>query len=300
MKTELTTSIVIATFNGSKYLLKQLESINNQTIKPDEVIISDDNSTDNTVEIAEAFIREHKLSSYWKIVTNKKNGISNNFINGIQQSRGGIIFLCDQDDIWHPEKIKCFLEKFRDNNEFLCIVSSIKYMDGSGNQLHIRTDYTCNQSHKIEISEMCRICSYLGMSSAFRRSLFDITPTKLIETTSHDWALMITACNQGGLSFMGKCLQYYRLHNNNASGIKGESANQKRLKLISRQTDHLINTLSFIDEKQTIEKYINFLNLRKQLISTHSVLKLLINISNYKKMGYSLRNFGADIYAALK
>ena len=88
-------SVAMATYNGEKFILKQLQSIYDQSDKPFEVIISDDGSSDATVEIVQKFIRDHRLLN-WQLINNSgEHGASNNFVNAISHCNGDIIFLCD-------------------------------------------------------------------------------------------------------------------------------------------------------------------------------------------------------------
>ena len=99
-------SVVIATYNGEKYIVKQLESIRNQTRKPDEVIIVDDRSNDNTFKIVKEYIQQYALRN-WRIYLNDCNlGYKGNFQKGIELATGKYIFLCDQDDEWERNKIE--------------------------------------------------------------------------------------------------------------------------------------------------------------------------------------------------
>lgn len=111
----------MATYNGEKYILEQLTSIYQQTLQPDEVIIQDDGSTDNTENIVQNFIKEHKLE-HWKYLKNKKNlGWRKNFIHLMEKATGEIVFLSDQDDIWYEKKIEKMARVFEENNEVLVL-----------------------------------------------------------------------------------------------------------------------------------------------------------------------------------
>ncbi len=97
-------SIALATYNGSAYLMEQLESFVRQKRLPDELVASDDASTDNTVAILEDF--KGRAPFDVRISRNEKNlGITRNFEKAISICRGDFIFLSDQDDVWLPEKI---------------------------------------------------------------------------------------------------------------------------------------------------------------------------------------------------
>ena len=99
-------SIVLSTFNGSEYITEQLDTLRNQTRPAEEVLISDDASTDDTVQIIEDYIAKYELDN-WLIRKNKENqGWKNNFARLLEDATGDIIFLCDQDDIWHLDKVQ--------------------------------------------------------------------------------------------------------------------------------------------------------------------------------------------------
>lgn len=92
-------SIALCTYNGEKYIEEQLESLIHQTCQPDEIIICDDQSKDNTVNIAKSLLGS--WPGAWKVIINKKNlGYKKNFQKAISLCRGDIIFLSDQDDVW--------------------------------------------------------------------------------------------------------------------------------------------------------------------------------------------------------
>ena len=102
----MSVSVVITTYNGEKYIVDQLESLRNQTRKIDEVLIYDDGSTDSTSMIVENFIKDFKLEN-WHFIVNKKNkGWKRNFHDGVKETSSDFIFPCDQDDIWHNDKIE--------------------------------------------------------------------------------------------------------------------------------------------------------------------------------------------------
>ena len=99
------TSLVMAIYNGEKYIIEQLESIRNQTVKIDEAIFIDDCSTDNSYHMVHQFIDGYQLMN-WKLIKNENNlGYRNNFKKGLELASGDIVFLSDQDDKWHNNKV---------------------------------------------------------------------------------------------------------------------------------------------------------------------------------------------------
>src|SRR5688572_4379256 len=98
-------SIVLATRNGAQYLPQQLESLARQTLAPFELIVSDDDSSDATMKIVAAFARTAKFPVKLK-VNSPALGFRDNFIAATQLAAGDWVAFCDQDDIWHPEKLE--------------------------------------------------------------------------------------------------------------------------------------------------------------------------------------------------
>ena len=105
-------SVALCTFNGEIFLKEQLDSILNQSINIDEIIVCDDQSTDNTKQILESYKKDNP--DLFKIYYNEKNLRSNkNFEKAIKLTSGDYIFLSDQDDIWKENKVEETLAVFK-------------------------------------------------------------------------------------------------------------------------------------------------------------------------------------------
>ena len=116
-------SIALATYNGSRYIREQLDSIALQTRLPDELIISDDASTDDTLDIARDFARHVPFPV--KIYKNQERlGSTRNFEIAILYCSGNLISLCDQDDIWYPNKLALSEERLINNEKSGRVLSS--------------------------------------------------------------------------------------------------------------------------------------------------------------------------------
>ena len=105
-----TISIAMTTYNGEKYLREQLDSLYNQTLLADEIVVCDDNSSDKTIEILEEYRVKKGLRYY---VNNPSLGVSENFYKAISLCTSDYTALCDQDDIWLPNKIEMTYNKLR-------------------------------------------------------------------------------------------------------------------------------------------------------------------------------------------
>ena len=125
-------SIAIATYNGARFLREQLDSLYTQTLLPDEIVVCDDASTDGTVDILKEYHDKYGLQFY---VNEHSLGCNRNFFKAISLCHGDYICICDQDDIWLPNKIETVYRKIcsMDNSKPLC-VSSLRYdIDIDGN-----------------------------------------------------------------------------------------------------------------------------------------------------------------------
>lgn len=300
MEKKFRTSVVVATYNGEKYIIDQLKSIMCQSLIPDEVIISDDGSKDATIELVEHFIETNSLKT-WKVIHNLvTKGISDNFYRGLSQVTGDIVFLCDQDDIWKANKIERIIEEFEEDSECECVISAIDYIDENGRKINSKTVYTNSKNHVVTIKELLCVCSYLGMSCAVKREVISNTQIELLNNTSHDWAIILSAYNMGKVKYIGERLQKYRLHDDNNSVIRNKSINKKRRMLIERQKKHIEYSYDCVEEEDLIKKYSMFLAERIRYIERHACWTILLNIFEYISLGYSLRNVFADVYAAIR
>ena len=107
-------SVAMCTYNGAEFIEEQLISILNQTVKIDEIIICDDCSTDDTLEILQKIIEQN--NSVITIFRNEVNLRSNkNFEKALSLCTGDYIFFSDQDDIWKKNKVQKFIDKFNED-----------------------------------------------------------------------------------------------------------------------------------------------------------------------------------------
>lgn len=211
-------SVCLATYNGEKYIKEQLESILMQLDECDEIIVSDDNSSDNTMSVIEKF-----NDSRIKIVCNQLGkGVVKNFENAISYSTGDIVFFCDQDDIWRSDKVNRILDVFKNNDKVTCILSNARIIDGEGK------DQGRNFFSKPPKLDFCSVFlknSFLGCTMAFQRKSFSIIPFSK-KLPMHDWYIGLRHIIKGKVYFIDDNLIYYRRHGNNVTSGKRSSLYQ--------------------------------------------------------------------------
>jgi glycosyltransferase involved in cell wall biosynthesis len=127
-------SVALCTFNGARYLQAQLESIALQTLPPDELLICDDASTDETAQMADAFALESKFPVR-VILGSERLGPAGNFAKAIEACRGEIIVLSDQDDRWRPHKAESLVRAFQQNPSAAYAFSDAMMVDQAGQPL---------------------------------------------------------------------------------------------------------------------------------------------------------------------
>lgn len=211
------------TYNGEKFLREQLDSIYNQTMKPDEVVVVDDCSKDGTV----AILREYQQKFGLKFYVNEQNlGYNKNFEKAIKLCTGDYIALSDQDDIWFPNKIEesyKAISKYPENEPAL--VSSFG-QQVNGNLQEVRHEVSGFQSGDWHL-QLTRYYSQ-GCTLMMNRALLKYIipfPDDII----YDAYIGLTAAMVGNREYIGKSLMFYRLHGNNSLANK-EAAKQWSLK----------------------------------------------------------------------
>lgn len=115
-------SIAMATYNGSKFLREQLDSIYSQSLFPYEVCVVDDCSTDTTIHILQEYQKKYGL----KYTINKHHlGVNQNFEKALRMTTGKYIMFCDQDDYWLPNKNSCMMKIMQkiEKEDTPCIVT---------------------------------------------------------------------------------------------------------------------------------------------------------------------------------
>ncbi len=214
-------SVCIATFNGSKYIKEQLASILNQLTVYDEVIISDDQSTDNTLAIIKSF-NDPRI----KIFEDKKFGSPIfNFENAIKKATGEYIFLSDQDDVWLPNKVKVMVEALHKHD---LVISNALIADESLNI--VKDSYFEWRKSRTGIYKNLLVNSYLGCCMAFKRKLLkNIIPFPK-NIPMHDmWIGMIAELYYKPV-FINEKLMIYRRHTNNATVLTENYTSKESLK----------------------------------------------------------------------
>lgn len=128
-------SVALISYNGVEYIGEQLLSILNQTVKPDEIIISDDGSTDGTIDLIHSIRKRYNNSGIRIIVLtdNPIHGISSNMNWALSHVNGDIVFIAGQDDVWERNKIQSIVRVYENNKDAQIVITNAKMIDAKGN-----------------------------------------------------------------------------------------------------------------------------------------------------------------------
>jgi glycosyltransferase involved in cell wall biosynthesis len=217
-------SVAMATYNGEKYLKQQIDSILSQLGNDDELIISDDHSSDQTLAIIKKYISEdHRV----KLFINEEKGVTANFENAIKRTQNEIIFLSDQDDVWKPEKVKTVKDYYEKNPTIQMIMSDITVVD---NQLNttIESFYEFRGSRAGVLKNIIKN-SYIGCAMSFKKEL----KTKILpiprNVPMHDmWIGLVADMNKSALLIPEKLI-YYRRHDATVTSVENTSSLKEKI-----------------------------------------------------------------------
>lgn len=217
-------SVCIATYNGEKYIREQLNSILSQLTVDDEIIISDDSSTDKTIEI----LREYKDPRIRIFSGGKFHSPIFNFENALKQAKGDYIFLSDQDDIWLDNKVAKMVEALK---QYSLVVSDCYVVDKDCNI--IRDSFFTKQPTPGILKNIIKN-NYIGCCMALRREVLTKALPFPKQIAMHDIWLGLCGSLYYKAIFIPDKLILYRRHGNNASPTGERSKYSLKYKLCYR------------------------------------------------------------------
>lgn len=226
---QVSISVVMATYNGEKYIEEQLRSLSEQKQLPDEVIIIDDCSTDHTIEK----IKEWKESCGLNVIVeqhNKNCGVNITFQEAVQLAKSDIIMVCDQDDYWHKDKILETSKYFENGVGLVVCDANIvnENLQRAGMTMYKYIKFPVKFKKNVgyvklspdKASQLLLKRNYVtGMCMAVRRELLnDIFP--IPQSMVYDTWIAWNVAQSEDLIFINKTLVEYRQHGNNAVGTE--------------------------------------------------------------------------------
>lgn len=217
---KITNSIAMATYNGEKYIKEQIDSIIKNMGEFDELVISDDGSNDNTINIIKEYQKKDKRI---KLFDGPKLGVKQNFGNAIKNTSGKYIYLSDQDDVWFDNKIKKIANVF-EIEKCLVVVHNADIVDSDLNKTN-QTFFEFRKSGSGKLKNIYKN-TYIGCCMAFESSLKDKILPIPNNIEMHDQWIGLLGEKYGKSIFVDECLIKYRRHENNVSKMSHHPLNK--------------------------------------------------------------------------
>ena len=233
-KSTPTVSVVLATYNGERFLKQQLESYASQTVLPYELIVADDGSTDGTIDIVNNFVKKDAQFPVRIFINQTRLGYGANFLNASDFASGEVISFSDQDDIWLPNKLERSIIPFADA-ETVLTAHRATLINYKGEPIG-RYDQNISKSETFLPGTLDPWGFFAGFTVAVRASLLRHLPWQCRTTdedkigfgAAHDRWVYFLASSFGRISVVPEYLALYRQHDANLYGGVSNRAMVKR------------------------------------------------------------------------
>lgn len=254
-------SVVLAVYNGESYIREQLDSLAAQTRPFDELIIRDDLSSDGTLQVVHEWINEHPQYNVRLLKSETNLGFIRNFCELLSAAEGDLIFLCDQDDRWHPDKIERLTQAMLKTDDAKLIASSFEFMNAQGevyqvpklpgwsnqNLLKIESPGT-DSIFPIPLESIMEHNGFQGCAMVIRKDLAIAYTNDRNFILPHDWQLALLAALRHGLYFYDARLFDYRIHKSNTTSLP-QADQAGPLEKMRRVLDYYYRTAPFKDRR---------------------------------------------------
>lgn len=277
-------SVALAVYNGERFLQQQLESLENQTLKPRELVVVDDCSSDASIKIIDNFPSTFEK----KIYRNEKNeGVIRSFRKATASTTGKYIALCDQDDIWLPNKLQLSLQKIKecDENKASIVFTDLKVIDDEGKV--INPSYWKLRStvpDKFTLADILFGNIITGCTTFFNQRMKEEFLKMPDEVMMHDHWLALIAYSFGNYAFIDQPTILFRSHNTNVT-TKTEASFLQNFISSFRNSD------LYLDEN--IKQAIAFRDIYKDQLSRED-LRSIDSFIQMKNAGFLRRRLRRD------
>ena len=271
-------SVAMCTCCASKFIRQQFDSICTQTILPSEIIVCDDNSDDNTLEILRDLSKKYKDIDIQIIANEYRLGVVKNFEQAILKCTGDIICLSDQDDIWMPNKIKVIENYFSQNIATNVLFTNAELINEYGNLFVNKTLFDIvnfNEQSSVFFDDGFALELFnidnraTGATMAVRKNyIHKIFPFVEEKGILHDEFIAVSAIVDNCLGYLNDCLIRYRIHSNQIVGFgnwfnKAPDNNvfkniliKPQYKAIIETNENLVNKVIFIEKRHDLIKHL--------------------------------------------
>lgn len=219
--------ILMATYNGEKFIKEQIDSIISQSYSDWRLIISDDCSQDGTVDIIKIFQKKYPEKILIFENDEPSGSAQSNFFNAIKYATSDYVMFSDQDDVWFPDKIENTYNKMMEKekecgqNVPVLVHTDLKVVDRTLNTINdslfemMNMDSNRCAFNNLLVQNIVTGCTIMG-----NRALFNYLKKIPKNAVMHDMWIALIASAFGEIGFVDKSTMLYRQHGNNSVGAK--------------------------------------------------------------------------------
>jgi len=220
-------SILLATYNGEKYISEQIDSLLSQTVQEFRLYICDDLSNDATFSIVTGYADKYPDRIFATQNAENTSGAKYNFLRMMIEHKDDYVMLCDQDDVWLPDKIEKSLKKIKEvEKEFglhtpALIHSDLKVVNDDLDVISSSYEKMSNKDFNVtSLNFAVTMNNVAGCTALYNRALADLIREVPDFIVMHDWWLSLTAAALGKIRALKEPTVLYRQHGDNDSGAK--------------------------------------------------------------------------------
>jgi glycosyltransferase involved in cell wall biosynthesis len=237
-------SVALTTFNSARFIDEQLSSILAQSRRPDELVVADDGSSDDTLERIRRAVPADAGIALRILDGGGGLGVTRNFERAVVAASGDVVILCDHDDVWHPDRVSRAEHAFAADPSLLLVNSDARLVDADGEPL----GYSLFASLGVGTEELDAVADgrafevYLrrnlvtGATTAFRRELLIDAAPFPVEWVHDEWLAMIAAAT-GRVATLPEELLEYRQHGANTIGVNRPTLGYRVRRMLAPRGD---------------------------------------------------------------
>ncbi len=242
--------IVLATYNGAKFIKEQLDSILKNNWTDFTIEVCDDGSSDETLDIVKEYVEKYENITLHQ---NEENlGYVMNFMEGIRRSTSPYVMLCDQDDIWHEDKIQKTYQRMREmEKEMSSQVPLLVYSDAmnfdseTGEELGLFHKSSHLDTGKVDLAHLLMENKCIGCTVMVNGAIREYLKQLPQEIRVHDWWLALICSCFGKIAYLDESTLQYRQHSGNMIGGSGFSTYVgNRMKNLNKQNQSIQATFA--------------------------------------------------------
>lgn len=300
-------SVVVCTYNGAKYIREQIGSILGQTMPVDEIVICDDGSTDDTLGIVESAGKD--CNCQFRVFQNEVQlGFKANFFSAIDRCNGDLIFLADQDDVWHPDKVKTVVGWFESHPDKNVVFSDASLIDEKGvaKEGSLWQRFGFDKKKQRFFDHGCALDIWMwsnratGATIAVRKHFVDTTSWRKLADGYHDSIIAWQGVVSRSIGYIPMKLMDYRLHGEQVCGAEDLPAELYYSPLRPCPHIRVGGDINFFPEKE--QKQVDFIVKRASFKNVWfgwgTISHLALYVKTYR--GWAFKFFVYDLYISVR